>query len=47
MIGNIILTHLLFVDDVLLFDMDLVEEWEVFKDILSLYCAVIGMVINH
>jgi hypothetical protein len=43
---NIILTHLLFVDNVLLFDRGMMKEWEVYKGIITLYYTATCMVIN-
>ena len=40
------LTHLLFVDDVILFGLGTVEEWIVFKTILDSFCEASGMLIN-
>lgn len=41
------LTRLLFVDDMLLFDIGKLEEWDTFKEVLSILCEVSGMVINR
>ena len=38
------ITHLLFVDDVLLFGIATVNEWCAFKEALDLFCSVFGMV---
>ena len=43
---QISLTHLLFVDDVILFGSGTVEEWVAFKVILDNFCAASGMCIN-
>ena len=40
------LTHLLFVDDVILFGVGTVEEWEAYKDALDLFCSATGMMVN-
>ena len=40
------LTHLLFVDDVILFGFGSVEEWKAFKEILDIFCEASGMSIN-
>ena len=40
------ITHLLFVDDVLLFGIATVSEWKAFKDALDLFCSATGMVFN-
>ena len=41
------LTHLLFVDDVILFGLGSYEEWLVFKGILDIFCEASGMSINE
>ena len=40
------LTHLLFVDDVILFGLGSCEEWIAFKVILDTFCEASGMLIN-
>ena len=40
------LTHLLFVDDVILFGFGTFEEWVAFKVILETFCTASGMCIN-
>ena len=40
------LTHLLFVDDVILFGMGTYEDWIAFKVILDIFCDASGMMIN-
>ena len=40
---GICITHLLFVDDVILFGNGNIDEWEVFKEILTLFCKATGM----
>ena len=40
------LTHLLFVDDVVLFSMGTLEEWMAFKVILDTFCSASGMCIS-
>ena len=40
------LTHVLFVDDVLLFGGNSVDEWKCFSDLLSLFCNATGMEIS-
>ena len=40
------LTHLLFVDDVILFGFGSLEEWRAFKNILDIFCEASGMSIN-
>jgi hypothetical protein len=37
------ITHLLFVDDVLLFGNGTITEWKVFKEVLDLFCKAMGM----
>jgi hypothetical protein len=44
--STISLSHLLFVDDIILFGEGTVKEWESFKIILDLLCAATGMQIN-
>ena len=39
-------THLLFVDDVILFGVGTVEEWEAYKDALGLLCSATGMMVS-
>lgn len=39
-------SHVLFVDDVLLFGGNTVEEWTCFRDILVLFCSATGMEIS-
>ena len=41
------LTHLLFVDDVLLFGVGTVEDWQHFKALLDLFCSATGMKISE
>ena len=41
------LTHLLFVDDVLLFGVGTIEEWQHFKILLDLFCSATGMSISE
>ena len=40
------LTHLLFVDDVILFDIGTVSEWGAFKEALELFFSATGMVVS-
>ena len=40
------LTHLLFVDDVILFGLGTVEEWKHYKELLGLFCSAAGMKIS-
>ena len=44
--NDLIITHLLFVDDVILFGMGTVADWIAFKVILDTFCAASGMNIN-
>jgi hypothetical protein len=41
------ITHLLFVDDVILFGKGYLQEWQVFKDALDLFCNASGMVFSN
>ena len=40
------ITHLLFVDDVLLFGIGTVGEWKAYKEALDLFCSTTGMVVS-
>ena len=40
------LTHLLFVDDVILFGLGIVEEWKNYKKLLDTFCYATGMKIS-
>jgi hypothetical protein len=40
------ITHLMFVDDVILFGNGSISEWEVFKEVLELFCKATGMAFN-
>jgi hypothetical protein len=42
-----LITHQLFVDDVLIFGASDVQEFQVLKDIMELFCEATGMEINH
>ena len=44
--SHLFLTHLLFVDDVILFGLGSFEEWMAFKVILDTFCEASGMCIN-
>ena len=44
--SRLFLTHLLFVDDVILFGLGSLEEWMAFKVILDTFCEASGMCIN-
>ena len=41
------ITHLLFVDDALLFGRGFMEEWQDYKVILELFCNASGMVVSQ
>ena len=43
---QLFLTHLLFVDDVLLFGMGTFDDWMAFKEILDTFCEASGMCIS-
>ena len=43
---KICITHLLFVDDVLIFGWGSLNEWSKLNEILNLFCSAIGMMIN-
>jgi len=43
---SLYLTHLIFVDDAILFGMGTVEEWQHYKEIMDTLCSAIGMEIN-
>ena len=45
--SSLFLTHLLFVDDVLLFGEAIVDEWQQYKQLLDLFCSATGMQINE
>ena len=40
------ITHLLFVDDVILFGLGTVQEWGAFKEVLDLFCSATGMTVS-
>jgi hypothetical protein len=46
MAPNVFLSHLLFVDDIIIFGVGNVKEFKVIKSILDLYCTTTGMQIN-
>ena len=41
------LTHMLFVDDVILFGIGIVNEWGAYKDAMDLFCSATGMAVNN
>jgi hypothetical protein len=41
------ITHLMFVDDVILFGIGCMAEWKVYKEILELFCKATGMEFNQ
>ena len=43
---SLFLTHLLFVDDVILYGIGTVEEWGAYKEDLDLFCSAIGMAVS-
>ena len=43
---SLYLTHLIFVDDAILFGIGTVEEWQHYKEIMDTLCSAIGMEIN-
>jgi hypothetical protein len=45
-VGDLSISHLLFVDDILLFGLGSVREGQVLKDILNVFSSAIGMLIN-
>jgi hypothetical protein len=47
MAPNVILSHLLFVDDIIIFGVGNVQEFKVLKSILDMYCATTKMQINR
>ena len=40
------ITHMLFVDDVLLFGIGTVGEWKAYKEALDLFCSATGMAVS-
>jgi len=40
------ITHLMFVDDVILFGIGCIAEWKVYKEVLDLFCKATGMAFN-
>ena len=45
--SSLYLTHLLFVDDVILFGEGIVDEWQHYKQLLDLLCYAMGMQISE
>lgn len=43
---HVVLTHLLFVNDVLLFSESTVQEWRTFKSLLNLFYSTTGMAVS-
>ena len=43
---EVIITHLLFVDDVIIFGLDNIKEWKIIFSLLDLLCNAIGMEVN-
>ena len=39
-------SHLLFIDDAILFGLTIVEEWKEYKNILDFFCVALGMRIS-
>ena len=46
-ISSLNLTHLLFVDDVILFGLGTLGEWQHYKELLDLFCSTTGMKISN
>jgi hypothetical protein len=44
---GVAITHLLFVDDAVILGVGFVEEWNVLKQLLSIFCQASGMEINY
>ena len=44
---NLLITHLLFVDDVILFGIVTIEEWQDYKELLDTFCNATSMEINE
>jgi len=40
------ITHLMFVDDVIIFGNGNITKWEYYKEVLDLFCKAIGMSFN-
>lgn len=45
-IRDLSITHLLFVDEAVMFGSDSVEDWKVLADLLNLFCSATGMLIS-
>ena len=43
---NLLLFYILFVDDVILFGVGVIEEWSYFTDIISIFCTAYGMEVS-
>ena len=44
--SNMSITHLLFIDDVILFSIGTINEWIAYKDALDFFCLVTGMTVS-
>ena len=44
---DVTITHLLFVDDILIFGSGSLQEWHFIKEALDLFCEASGMSISH
>ena len=45
-VGTVSITHLLFVDDVLLFGQETITEWRSFKEIVTMFCDALGLEVS-
>lgn len=43
---SIYITHLLFVDDVILFGSGTIEEWRTFAEVINCFCSALGMLVS-
>ena len=43
---DLTITHLLFVDDVILIGIGTIGEWSAYKDALDLFCSTTGMTVS-
>jgi hypothetical protein len=46
MVRGLSITHLMFVDDVILFGIGCIYEWKVYKEVLELFCKATGIAFN-